>query len=90
MFIFIFIFIFIFFFFLLLLLLFRYLFIYHLFGLYWTANLIEAIGLMVVAGSVTTWYFTPEIAVADQTEVQQARYDVGGKLFWKIKFEAGG
>jgi hypothetical protein len=52
--------------------------------------LIEAIGLMVVAGSVTTWYFTPEIAVADQTEVQQARYDVGGKLFWKIKFEAGG
>ena len=26
------------------------LFIYHLFGLYWTVNLLEAIGLIVVAG----------------------------------------
>ena len=41
-----------------------------------------------MTGSVTTWYFTPEIELEDQTEAQQARYDVTQPLFWKIKIDA--
>ena len=33
------------------------LFIYHLFGLYWTVNLLEAIGLIVVAGRSVFFVF---------------------------------
>jgi hypothetical protein len=65
-----------------------YIFVYHLFGLYWTLNLLEAIGLMVVAGSVVIWYFTPEVDLKDQTEEQQARYDITRPLFWSIKCSA--
>ncbi len=36
----------------------RYALVYHLFGLLWTNQFIDALGIMVVSGAISRWYFT--------------------------------
>ena len=42
----------------------RYAIAYHLFGLLWTNQLIQGIGIMIVSGAVCKWYFTMDKKVA--------------------------
>jgi hypothetical protein len=59
---------------------------YHLFGLLWTQQLINAIAMMTVAGAVSYWYFTDDKTTLGHTPVSAAfvrtlRYHVGSGAF---------
>lgn len=56
----------------------NYLLIYHIFGLLWTAQFIQGIATMTVAGAVCAWYFSklPD-EVKDNPEFEKLRYDKG-------------
>lgn len=53
----------------------NYLLIYHCFGLLWTANFIQGITVMTIAGAVCGWYFS--LNETGNPEVEKYRYTQG-------------
>jgi len=59
---------------------------YHLFGLLWTQQLINAIAMMTIAGAVSKWYFTDDKTTLGHAPVLDAfrrtfRYHLGSASF---------
>ncbi|KAG6623322.1 choline transporter-like protein [Phytophthora cinnamomi] len=50
----------------------RWLFIYHLWGMYWSVNFLLSIGEMITATAVSLWYFSPENRVTGLKEFEEA------------------
>ncbi|KAE8985433.1 hypothetical protein PR001_g22890 [Phytophthora rubi] len=50
----------------------RWLFIYHLWGMYWSVNFLLSIGEMITAKAVSLWYFSPENRVTGLKEFEEA------------------
>lgn len=50
----------------------RWLFIYHLWGMYWSVNFILSIGEMITATAISLWYFSPENRITGLKEFEEA------------------
>ncbi|EEY60882.1 choline transporter-like protein [Phytophthora infestans T30-4] len=49
----------------------RWLFLYHLWGMYWSVNFVLAIGEMVTATAMSLWYFAPENRITGLKEFDE-------------------
>ncbi|KAG2800441.1 hypothetical protein PC116_g24536 [Phytophthora cactorum] len=50
----------------------RWLFIYHLWGMYWSVNFLLSIGEMITATAMSLWYFSPENRITGLKEFEEA------------------
>ncbi|KAG6953150.1 hypothetical protein JG688_00012967 [Phytophthora aleatoria] len=50
----------------------RCLFIYHLWGMYWSVNFLLSIGEMITATAMSLWYFSPENRITGLKEFEEA------------------
>lgn len=51
----------------------RWLFLYHLWGMYWTSTFLLEIGEMITATAVSLWYFSPENRVTGLKDIRQEK-----------------
>ncbi|KAL3664577.1 hypothetical protein V7S43_010330 [Phytophthora oleae] len=66
----------------------RWLFAYHLWGMYWSVNFLLSIGEMVTATAMSLWYFSPENRVTGLKEFEQAD-PVSNSAQTTIKYHLG-
>jgi solute carrier family 44 protein 1 (choline transporter-like protein) len=65
----------------------RWLFLYHAWGMYWSANFIIEIGEMITATAVSLWYFSPENRVTGLKDIRQEKpvmYAVNATLHYHL------
>ncbi len=73
----------------------NYLMIYHVFGLLWTAQFIQGIGAMTVAGAVCAWYFGQLPKEAEGNEEYEklryakSRFPICGSLYRTVRYYLG-
>ncbi|CAH0521599.1 unnamed protein product [Peronospora belbahrii] len=66
----------------------RWLFIYHLWGMYWSVNFVLAMGEMITATAVSLWYFSPENRITGLKDFEEEDL-VSYSAYTTIKYHLG-
>uniref|UniRef100_A0AAV1TS39 Choline transporter-like protein n=1 Tax=Peronospora matthiolae TaxID=2874970 RepID=A0AAV1TS39_9STRA len=66
----------------------RWLFIYHLFGMYWSVNFVLSTSEMITATAISLWYFSPENRMTGLKDFQMAD-PVSYSVHMTIKYHLG-